>query len=45
MHFARDVADKVLVLSEGELIESGSPDVIFSSPRDHRTRAFLQRYL
>jgi polar amino acid transport system ATP-binding protein len=45
MNFAREVADKVLVLSGGELIESGSPDVIFSSPRDERTRAFLQRYL
>ncbi len=45
MNFARDVADKVLVLAEGELIERDSPDVIFSSPRDERTRAFLQRYL
>jgi polar amino acid transport system ATP-binding protein len=45
MNFARDVADKVLVLGDGELIESDSPDVIFSSPRDERTRAFLQRYL
>src|SRR6266511_2300739 len=45
MMFAREVADKILMLADGELIESGSPDVIFSSPRDERTRAFLQRYL
>ncbi len=45
MNFARDVADKVLVLSDGELIERDSPEVIFRSPRDERTRAFLQRYL
>ncbi len=45
MRFAREVADKILVLSGGELIESDSPDAIFSSPRDERTRAFLQRYL
>jgi ABC-type polar amino acid transport system ATPase subunit len=45
MHFARDVSDKVLVLADGELIESGSPDQIFTAPRDERTRAFLQRYL
>ena len=45
MRFAREVADKIMVLSGGELIESDSPDVIFSSPRDERTRAFLQRYL
>ncbi|HEU0175435.1 MAG TPA: amino acid ABC transporter ATP-binding protein [Blastocatellia bacterium] len=45
MRFAREVADKILMLSDGELIESGSPDLIFSSPRDERTRTFLQRYL
>jgi ABC-type polar amino acid transport system ATPase subunit len=45
MKFARDVADKVLVLSDGELIEVDSPDVIFTAPRDERTRNFLQRYL
>jgi polar amino acid transport system ATP-binding protein len=45
MHFARDVADKVLVLADGELIETGSPETIFSSPHDERTRNFLQRYL
>jgi polar amino acid transport system ATP-binding protein len=45
MRFAREVSDKILMLVGGELIESGSPDVIFSSPRDERTRAFLQRYL
>src|SRR5262249_14479713 len=45
MRFAREVADKILVLAGGELIESDSPDVIFTAPRDERTRAFLQRYL
>jgi general L-amino acid transport system ATP-binding protein len=32
-------------MAGGELIESGSPDEIFTSPRDERTRSFLQRYL
>jgi ABC-type polar amino acid transport system ATPase subunit len=45
MHFARDVADKVLVLADGELIEMGTPETIFTSPQDERTRNFLQRYL
>jgi len=45
MNFARDVADKVLVLAEGELIEAGPPETIFTSPTDPRTRNFLQRYL
>jgi polar amino acid transport system ATP-binding protein len=44
MRFARDVADKILVLSGGELIESGSPEAIFSSPSDERTRNFLRGY-
>jgi ABC-type polar amino acid transport system ATPase subunit len=45
MRFAREVADKIMVLSGGELIESDSPDVIFSSPRDERTRSFLRSFL
>ncbi|MBO0722197.1 MAG: amino acid ABC transporter ATP-binding protein [Blastocatellia bacterium] len=45
MRFARDVSDKVLMLVDGELIESGPPEVIFTSPRDERTRNFLQHYL
>ena len=40
MRFARDVSDQVLVLYEGELIESGDPEIIFSSPRDERTESF-----
>ena len=41
MRFARDVADKIIVLNEGEIIDEDSPEVIFNSPRDARTRAFL----
>lgn len=45
MRFAREVSDQILVLHEGELIEAGDPDVIFTAPSDDRTRSFLQRYL
>lgn len=45
MKFAREVSDNVLVFFEGEIIESGSPDNIFTSPSDTRTRNFLSRYL
>lgn len=45
MKFAREVADKILVLHAGELIEAGAPENIFTAPRDERTRLFLQRYL
>lgn len=45
MKFARQVADRILVLHSGELIEAAAPEEIFTAPRDERTRAFLQRYL
>ena len=45
MRFARQVADQVLVLAGGELIESGPPKVIFTSPSDQRTRDFLRSFL
>jgi ABC-type polar amino acid transport system ATPase subunit len=45
MRFAREVADQILVLHDGELIESGSPEEIFTAPRDERTRDFLRRFL
>src|ERR1051326_7033190 len=45
MRFARDVADRILMLSDGELIESGPSDMIFTAPRDERTREFLRSFL
>ncbi|MDB6142130.1 MAG: ATP-binding protein [Pseudomonas sp.] len=45
MGFAREVADRVVVLDQGELIEQGPPEQIFSQPRHPRTRAFLSRVL
>ncbi|MBR8655525.1 amino acid ABC transporter ATP-binding protein [Achromobacter sp. Marseille-Q0513] len=45
MGFARDVADVVAVMDGGVILESGSPDVIFTQPREARTRAFLQAVL
>ena len=45
MRFARDVADKIIFMHGGELIESGCPDSIFTSPRDERTREFLRNYM
>jgi polar amino acid transport system ATP-binding protein len=45
MRFARDVADKIVFLSEGQVVEEGEPGIIFSDPADQRTRQFLKRYL
>jgi polar amino acid transport system ATP-binding protein len=45
MRFARDVADKIVFLHEGCVIEEGEPEKIFTDPVDPRTRQFLKRYL
>jgi polar amino acid transport system ATP-binding protein len=42
MGFARDTAHRVCFLHEGAILEDGPPDQIFSSPREPRTREFLQ---
>ena len=44
MGFARDVADRVIVMADGELIEQDKPENIFKSPRDARTKALIDRY-
>jgi polar amino acid transport system ATP-binding protein len=43
MSFARDVANRVCFLDEGVLLEEGTPDQIFTAPREPRTQQFLQR--
>jgi len=45
MGFAREVADKVCFLDAGVIREEGPPAQIFSSPREERTRQFLDRVL
>jgi polar amino acid transport system ATP-binding protein len=45
MSFAREVAEKVCFLDAGVIREEGSPEQIFSSPREARTREFLARTL
>jgi polar amino acid transport system ATP-binding protein len=42
MQFARQVADRVVMMAGGRLIEEGAPAQIFASPRDPRTAKFLQ---
>lgn len=39
--FARDVADRVIVMDGGSTIEEGDPETIFDAPREERTRAIL----
>lgn len=45
MAFARDVADRVVFLDQGVIIEEGAPSEVFAAPREPRTRAFLSRFL
>jgi polar amino acid transport system ATP-binding protein len=45
MSFAREVANKVCFLDAGVILEEGSPDQIFSAPREPRTREFLSRII
>ncbi len=45
MQFARDIADRVLFFDQGEIVEQGRPDDIFTNPTEPRTREFLHRVL
>lgn len=45
MQFAREVADRVVVLDKGDIIETGLPDEIFINPKNERTKSFLSRSL
>jgi ABC-type polar amino acid transport system ATPase subunit len=44
MGFAREVADRVVVMADGEIIETSKPEKLFTSPRDPRTKALIDRY-
>ena len=43
MGFAREVADRIVVMDRGEIIESGPPSQIFDNPQNPRTGHFLSR--
>jgi polar amino acid transport system ATP-binding protein len=45
MGFARQVADRVIFMAEGAIIEQASPDEFFASPKQERTRKFLGELL
>ena len=45
MGFAREVADRVLFMDEGKIIEEGTPEQIFSNPKNQRTQDFLRKVL
>jgi len=45
MHFARDVANRVFIMDEGNWIEEGPPETIFTHPKHSRSRQFLSHIL
>ena len=45
MGFARKVADRVIFMDKGEIIEEAPPETFFSQPRNERTRLFLSQVL
>ena len=45
MGFARSVADNVVFMDEGEIIESGPPETFFDNPKNDRTKLFLEQIL
>jgi polar amino acid transport system ATP-binding protein len=45
MGFARKVADRVVFMDRGAIVESGEPENFFKNPQNERTRDFLSKIL
>ena len=45
MGFAREVADRVIFMANGEIVEVGTPEEIFDNPKEERTKKFLSQIL
>lgn len=45
MMFARDIADRVIFMDGGVVVEEGAPKELFDAPREERTRQFLRRIM
>ena len=43
MGFARRVADRVVFMDEGRIVEAGTPDDFFDNPQNERTKRFLNQ--
>jgi L-cystine transport system ATP-binding protein len=42
MRFAKEVADEVIFMDQGVIVERGNPEKIFTAPQHERTKQFLQ---
>jgi polar amino acid transport system ATP-binding protein len=45
LRFARDAADRIIFMDQGQIVEAGPPSSIFNAPREDRTRAFVAELL
>jgi general L-amino acid transport system ATP-binding protein len=45
MNFARQVANRVVFMDQGRIVETGTPEQLFGSPKNERTQAFLRQVL
>ncbi|MBB6453890.1 polar amino acid transport system ATP-binding protein [Salirhabdus euzebyi] len=45
MGFAREVGDRVIFMDQGKIVEEGIPNTIFTSPKEERTKVFLDKVL
>ena len=45
MGFARQVADRIIFMDEGEIVEQNSPEEFFNNPKSDRTKVFLDQVL
>ena len=45
MGFAREVADRIVFMDQGEILEDAPPEEFFTRPKEERARAFLKRVL
>ncbi|HCY85593.1 MAG TPA: amino acid ABC transporter ATP-binding protein, partial [Desulfobacteraceae bacterium] len=43
--FAREVADRVIFMDEGKIIEEGTPEQFYTNPQNDRTKLFLKQIL
>ena len=45
MGFAKEVADRVIFMDQGEIVEEGTPEHFFTNPQHDRTKLFLSQIL
>jgi L-cystine transport system ATP-binding protein len=45
MSFAYEIADRIVFMEKGVVVESGTPDEVFHHPKQQRTKEFLSRYV